>query len=61
MKAKLFFFFASFGLAIAGQQKEPEARAANAYTKDNHNLKYVNNIPMDKTSEQVKIENKQSS
>ncbi|OAA44122.1 hypothetical protein NOR_03850 [Metarhizium rileyi] len=53
MKFSSLFFFALSGLVIAGEQEQPETEAIHAYTKDNHNLKYVDNVPMDKSPDMV--------
>lgn len=60
MKAATIVILAISGFAIAATHQAPGAREAPAPVKDNRNLKYVHNVPMAKTLEQVEAENESS-
>lgn len=60
MKVFAFIVLAISALALAGEQHNPEGRAAHVPVKDNRNLKYIHNVPLAKSPEDVKKENESS-
>ncbi|KAK2616196.1 hypothetical protein QQS21_000828 [Conoideocrella luteorostrata] len=60
MKIVAVLVFAISGLALAVQPMNPEIRAATAPQKDNRNLKYLHNVPLAKSYEEIKKEHESS-